>query len=116
MVVSKGEMTFVRKNEEETYLKQSLKFTLKNWFNLKLKDFPGVVRSIGVDAIEYTVKMKEYENDHLDVIVKISENDEFVMRLFRGNMISPYPALIINDGKTEKWYSIRKEVVATFIM
>lgn len=87
--------------------RKALKKALKEWFDLRLTDFPIIIKGIGIEEESYDLLLRSQiieSERHLDIdVVTAKEITKIVLN--RGTMISPYPSLTVN-GK--EYYLGRK--------
>ncbi len=86
--------------------RSALKRALKEWFDLKIKDLPTIIKKIGIEDENYELRLLSslYINNYICFNV-ISKNRVSCITLKKGTMSSPYSELMVDD---KKYYLGRK--------
>lgn len=95
--------------------RRALKSALKEWFDLRLTDFPTIIKKIGIEEEDYDLSLQssimEAER-YIDInVVTAKEITQII--LHHGTMVSPYPHLIVNGME---YYIGRKVEVENMTM
>lgn len=106
MKVEKKKICF---EKEEKDLKNLLKETLNDFFGLTIKDFPIIVKKIGIKDKKYEVEFKS--KDEYSVSLKIKAEETFNLKFFNGVMIVPYACCsVAKEGEAFRTYVISKKI------
>lgn len=98
----------ISSKKEEKEFRKNLKKVLNDWFGVKLKYLPKLIKNFGIADESYKINFVNSDTESITIRVKASEDLE--MKFFRGKMIWEYAfcAVTKKAGKPEI-YCISKE-------
>lgn len=96
-------------SDDELILRRKLKTELENSFGLQLNDIPNLMKKIGIRSQNYQILPSYYFYDGQEYIVK-TKNTEYLVEIFRGNMINHYSHIKVTNKGKNKYYSVKKVI------
>lgn len=96
-----------KKTTTDLEFRSILKKVLKEWFDLRLKDLPTIIRKIGIKDEDYELTLISnicFMDNNMSISIR-SENVSAYVTFNKGTMSNSYPYLLFND---EEYYIGRK--------
>lgn len=87
-----------KKEKDDLAFRSALKKVLKEWFDLRLKDFPTIIKKLGIEDKNYKVTLVSNicsADSYMNINIT-TENQVFSIYLNKGTILSPYPYLTYN--------------------
>lgn len=96
-----------KKTTTDLEFRSILKKVLKEWFDLRLKDLPTIIRKIGIKDEDYELTILDSMcllDDYISIGI-LSRNVLAYITLYKGTISNPYPYMKFNG---EEYYLGRK--------
>ena len=74
-----------------------LKRVISNWFDVDIKELPGILRLMGVERGIYRLDKREMDTTMVSMFISTDDQKKYTLQLFRGDMVNPYPTWVLID-------------------
>lgn len=107
----KNEKIMSENKSEEWKFREFMENMLKKHFKLEWEDLPIILRKLGVEDGEYELTDFKYSQGKV-AFYAITESERILIEFMTGNMINPYPKVMVVKDKAEpKNYYVSKDIV-----